>query len=206
MAKNVFGNRAQQQSAQPRASMCSYDDQVHFIFGDDTRQHLPDLTVANKVSVWDTLDVFRNLTKPLLGFILGVLVDRAQTDMVYASHHEQSDLGKDMHRMQRTAKTPANGGCIRQCRFGGRGKISGEQNVLHRQRGNWPGFALVDCALAGFNDRHSTPPQLVLGLRGMSKGGMAGVTRICDLNHNLKCKAGYGSITSGSRLVREPIG
>jgi len=145
--QDIFGDRPQQELAQPRPAMRPQNNQVNVVFRKDCGERVPHLPVANVTAVRYVLQRGADLLHALLGLIFRVVVDGSHTDVVDAAgHHEQACLGKSMEEMQCAAKTPANGGGIRQRGVGRGGEIGCEQNVLDRYKRLSLNFGFSYCA------------------------------------------------------------
>jgi len=112
------------------------------------------------------------LVEPFLGFCIGVFVDCAHADVIHSAGHQQEiGIREDMRGVQRAAKMPANGSGIGQSCVGRSGEISGEQNVLYRNRGDRLRRQIAVCDRnissfdVGFDERHKHLPQPSLGSR-----------------------------------------
>src|SRR6478752_10195194 len=109
--QDIFGDRPQQELAQPRPAMRPQNNQVNVVFRKHSGERAPHLAVANVSAMRYALQTGADLLQALLGLILRVVVNRSHADVVDAAgHHEQAGLGKNVEDMQRTAKAPANGG------------------------------------------------------------------------------------------------
>src|SRR5579872_1290294 len=184
MPQNVLGDGTEQQLSQASPPVRSDHHQINFVLMDETAKTLPDLPMPDVVSVGYAFDALRELIEPLPGFGMRIFVNGAHADVVNASGHQhEAGIGEYVYVVQRASKTAANCRGVRQSRFRGGREVGREQNVLHREQGVRPGFAINDCAFGSFNECHETPPHPLLGSRREVVRGMPVVTGICDWDH-----------------------
>src|SRR5579871_364195 len=156
--------------------MRAQHDEIDRVFLHHRREIFPGESVADVAVVRNVTQKRRHLLQLSFGLVVGVFVDGSHADVIHApGHHQQPGIAQHMGEMEGAAKTGADGGRIRESRFGGGGKIGREKHVLDRD--DTSGFPFRNSGFGmAFDECHGTPPTLTITITPEGGNGVGPVS------------------------------